>query len=106
MSVHLSTLTGLFCGVAVEYREGHLARDGLFARCSPRSCEGMTLGCLARTSVLSKLLVQHPVDLTGTDDEAVRRRAHIVKRKTGEQSQGAARRLFQDANVRGGNDFN
>ena len=87
MSVHLSTLTRLLCSVAVEYREGHLARDGLFAGRSPRSC-----GCLAMTSVLRKLLVQHPVKLTGTDDETVRRRTYIVKRKTGEQGQVVTRR--------------
>jgi hypothetical protein len=87
MSVHLSTLTRLFCSVAVEYKEGHLARDGLFAGCRPRSCEGMTLGCLDMTSVLRKLLVQHPIDFTGTHNEAVRRRTYIVKRKTGEQGQ-------------------
>jgi hypothetical protein len=92
MSVHLSTLTRLLCSVAVEYKEGHLHAMASLRGVRPQSCEGMTLGCLAMTSVLRKLLVQHSVNLTGTHDEAVRRRTYIVKRKTGEQGQVVTRR--------------
>jgi hypothetical protein len=52
------------------------------------------------------LLLRHLVNLTGTDDEALRRWTYIVKREAGEQGQVMTGRRFQHANVRGGNDFN
>src|SRR6202158_5656448 len=77
MSVHLSTLARLCCGF-----------------------------CVARPSLLQKLLVQHRINLTGTDDEALRRRAYIVKRKARDECQIVTGRWLQYLNIMGANDFN
>src|ERR1700674_3322640 len=106
MSVHLRTLARLCCAFAVQYREDNPACDGLFPACSPRSCDGITLGCLNRLSLLRKLLVQHRVNLTGADDEALRRRAYIVKRKARDECQIVTGRGLQYLDIIGGNDFN
>ncbi len=57
-------------------------------------------------SLLRKLLVQHPVKLTGTDDETLRRRAYKIKREASDECQIVAGRGFQYLNIIGGNDFN
>jgi hypothetical protein len=60
----------------------------------------------AVTSLPRELLRRRPIDFPGTDDEALRRRAHKMKREAGDECQIVAGRWFQYLNIIGGNDFN
>jgi hypothetical protein len=82
------------------------AYSGLFAGVFASKCYGMTLWCLATTSVLHKPLLRYPVNLMGTDDEALRRRAYEMKREARDECQIVTGRWFQYLNIIGRNDFN